>query len=265
MEIKNYHLVKSLKEAHEWIINEPKSVILGGGAWLKFMDRDIEHALDLKNLYMDQIKDDLEEIVIGSMTTLHQVETHYSIQSLYDGIVSKALSHILGVSFRNIATIGGSIVGRYGFSDVITPLLALDAKLMFYPPRTVDLKDFLLERGKVKEVLVAIRIPKQNGLGYYKKVSNTPLDFAILNLALTKHENKYNISIGGRPSVATRLEKTEKILNEATSLDDMLFNTVIESMNQDISFGDNQQASASYRQALAETYLIRAIKAVNAI
>ena len=38
----------------------------------------------------------------------------------------KSLRHIVGVQFRNCATIGGSIWGRYGFSDVLTMFLAMD-------------------------------------------------------------------------------------------------------------------------------------------
>jgi CO/xanthine dehydrogenase FAD-binding subunit len=265
MEIKHYHVMKSLKETYEFITNEPKSVILGGGAWLKFMDREIEHALDLRNLYMDQIKIDDQEIVIGSMTPLHKIESHPTIQKFHNGLLSNALSHILGIAFRNIATIGGSIVGRYGFSDVITPLLALNTKLMFYPARTINLEDFLLERGKVKEILVAVRIPLVEGKGYYKKVSNTPLDFAILNIALTKQHTNYAISIGSRPSVATRLKQTEAFLNQVDNFNDEVYQKVLDLMNLELSFGDNQQATASYRKSLAEAYLIRAIKAVNEI
>ena len=38
----------------------------------------------------------------------------------------ESLCHIVGVQFRNCATVGGSIYGRYGFSDVLTMFLGMD-------------------------------------------------------------------------------------------------------------------------------------------
>ena len=38
------------------------------------------------------------------------------------GAVREAVRHIVGVQFRNCATVGGSIYGRFGFSDVLTPV-----------------------------------------------------------------------------------------------------------------------------------------------
>lgn len=43
------------------------------------------------------------------------------------GAVRESLRHIVGVQFRNLATVGGSIFGRFGFSDVLTMFLALDS------------------------------------------------------------------------------------------------------------------------------------------
>ncbi|MFQ7552525.1 MAG: FAD binding domain-containing protein [Blautia marasmi] len=45
------------------------------------------------------------------------------------GAIRESLRHIVGVQFRNCATVGGSIWGRFGFSDVLTMLLALDTEV----------------------------------------------------------------------------------------------------------------------------------------
>lgn len=51
--------------------------------------------------------------------------------------MKESLRHIVGVQFRNLATVGGSLWGRFGFSDVLTLLLALDAQVEL-PPRRTD-------------------------------------------------------------------------------------------------------------------------------
>ena len=46
--------------------------------------------------------------------------------------VKNAVKDIVGVQFRNMATIGGSIWGRFGFSDVLTVFLAMDSYVELY-------------------------------------------------------------------------------------------------------------------------------------
>ena len=49
----------------------------------------------------------------------------------------------MGVQFRNLATVGGSIFGRFGFSDVLTLFLALDAQVELFQRGTVPLEEFV--------------------------------------------------------------------------------------------------------------------------
>ena len=65
-----------------------------------------------------------------------------AIKNLGQGFISESLSNILGIGFRNVATIGGTIAGRYAFSDVITALLTLDVKLIFFPKKEMSLENF---------------------------------------------------------------------------------------------------------------------------
>ena len=46
--------------------------------------------------------------------------------------MAESVRHIVGVQFRNLATVGGSVFGRFGFSDVLTLLLALEARVVLY-------------------------------------------------------------------------------------------------------------------------------------
>ena len=54
------------------------------------------------------------------MVTLRDLELDPGLNSYTDGAARESVRHIVGVQFRNLATVGGSIYGRYGFSDVLT-------------------------------------------------------------------------------------------------------------------------------------------------
>ncbi len=129
--IKNYVKVKSLEEAYE--LNQKKSNrVIGGMLWLRLSDLRVQTAIDLSGLGLDQIEETEEAFSIGCMTTLRQLELHGGLDCYTGGALRESLRHIVGVQFRNLATVGGSIYGRFGFSDVLTMFLVLDTYVELY-------------------------------------------------------------------------------------------------------------------------------------
>ena len=92
---------------------------------MKIGDRNLMTAIDLSGLGLDQISETEDEFVIGCMATLRDLEVHPGLNAYTDGAVKQSVCHIVGVQFRNCATVGGSIYGRFGFSDVLTMFLGL--------------------------------------------------------------------------------------------------------------------------------------------
>ena len=124
LKIKEYVKAESLEQAYE--LNQKRTnCILGGMLWLKMSNRNVQKAIDLSGLGLNQIEETEEEFRIGCMTTLRELECHERLNQWCEGAVKDAVSDIVGVQFRNLATIGGSIFGRYGFSDVLTMFLAM--------------------------------------------------------------------------------------------------------------------------------------------
>ena len=68
--------------------------------------------------------------------------------------------HIVGTQFRNGATVGGSIFGRFGFSDILTCLLALDTYVELYHAGVIALSEFV-EMPRDNDILVRIIIKKR--------------------------------------------------------------------------------------------------------
>src|SRR5699024_4523025 len=84
-----------------------------------------------------------EEIVLGAMVTLRQLETSPVLAAAFGPLFARMTEHIVGVQFRNCATLGGSVVSRFGFSDIITGLLALDCEVELVQKGRVSLADYV--------------------------------------------------------------------------------------------------------------------------
>ena len=113
MRINEYFKPSNLEQAYN-VLKDKNATIIGGGAFLRISSKRIKSALDLSNLELDFIEDKKDRIEIGAMTTLRKVEENEALKNNFSGVVSRAAATIMGVQFRNVATIGGSVAGRYG-------------------------------------------------------------------------------------------------------------------------------------------------------
>ena len=86
-------------------------------------------------LGLDAIEEDETQFSLGAMVTLRQLEQHPGLNAYTGDAAEKAVRDIVGVQFRNMATVGGSVWGRFGFSDVLTLLLAMDMRRGALPGR----------------------------------------------------------------------------------------------------------------------------------
>ena len=158
LKIKSYVKVNSLAEAYE--LNQKKTAcILGGMVWMKMGNRAISTAIDLSGLGLDAISENDDEFVIGCMTPLHDLETNEALNTYTHGAMKESLCHIVGVQFRNCATVGGSIYGRYGFSDVLTMFLGMDTWVELYDAGRIPLTEFV-NMKKDNDILVNIIVQR---------------------------------------------------------------------------------------------------------
>ena len=141
--IRNYIMAESLEQA--WELNQKgrNNIIIGGNLWLKMGNRNILNAIDLSGLGLDKIEEDANGFRIGCMATLHDIETHEGLNTEFQDLFREAVRHIVGVQFRNCATVGGSIFPKLGFSDVLTAFLACDTQVILYKKGEVPLREFI--------------------------------------------------------------------------------------------------------------------------
>lgn len=263
MEFKNYFRAKTLQEAHQTLLLDSNNVLLGGGLWIKRMSGEASTAIDLTDLKLNEIIDKGDFVEVGTMVNLRDFEQNPLIKSLNNGFLSTATGLIMGVGFRRLATMGGSIAGRFPFSDLITPLLTLDVTLVFYPKKEMSLEAYLKAKGKSSDILTHILIKKEAGKGFFKKVSNTVLDFSILNIAVSLNKKKYSIVLGARPAGAVLALEAMAFLNSIKKPGLPDFEKAAEMVIEKVSFATTNTATSEYRKTLAKTYVRRGLEEVS--
>ncbi len=260
MLLKHYCKPKDLNEAYLVLIEDEKNFILGGGAWLKLTHKELNTAIDLSAIGLNEIIETPSTIEIGAMSSLRQIETSNIIKNYCGGILHDAMHHIMGMNIRNLATIGGSIMGKYSFSDIFTPLLVMDVSLIFHHLGQMPLHDFMAYRGVPKDILTKIIIHKENSKGYFKTVKKTALDFAVLNIAVSKSDN-IKIAIGARPGIALRAEKAEAYINNQDITDNVI-DEAAKIAQEEIKVSSNSRAGKEYRHKLLNIYVKRGLMEV---
>jgi len=260
LQIDNFVYASSLEHAYDILISTPGSVILGGCGYLKLGDRTLGTAIDLSKLKLDYITETAATIEVGAMTSFRALETGTLTGSLWNGVLRSALENIVGVQFRATVTVGGTISGRYPFSDLITALLALDAELYFHNRGLVKLNNFL--HGKpAKDILEKIILPKDRRRAAYSSIRKTRTDYAVLNCAVAQIDESYRIVVGSRPGRAARTESAEQHLNNH-GLNDKTISEAGRLAANSLKFGGNPRGSSLYRQSVCPVLVRRALQEV---
>ena len=248
--IQKYVRAQSLEEA--WQLNQNKrNRILGGMLWLRLGKGTVNTAIDLCGLGLNTIEQTQDQFSIGAMATLRDLEMHAGLNAYTNGAVARAVKDIVGVQFRNMATVGGSIWGRFGFSDVLTVFLAMDAYVELYKGGIVPLEQFV-KMKKDNDILVRLIVKKAPCKIVYSSVRNQRTDFPVLACAVSYLNGEYRASIGARPARAMliRGEKAEGFASFVAA------NTPTEG---------NLRGSAAYRTHLIKVLVERSVTELGGI
>ena len=192
--IRNYIMAESLEQA--WELNQKgrNNVIIGGNLWLKMGNRNILNAIDLSTLGLDRIEEDEGGFRIGCMATLRDIEMHEGLNKEFQNLFKEAVRHIVGVQFRNCATVGGSIFPKLGFSDVLTAFLACDTQVILYKKGEVSLREFIYMPTD-NDILTHIYVKKDGRKTAYESFRMTETDFPTLTCAMAMVDGRFEQSL----------------------------------------------------------------------
>lgn len=261
--ISNYVKAKTPEEAYE--LNQARnSRVMGGMMWMRLGNAKVKTIIDLSDLGLDQIEETDNVIRIGAMCTLRQLEQCEVLKELYGDGIAESVRHIVGVQFRNQATVGGSIYGRFGFSDVLTAFLALDTFVELYDGGTIRLSEFV-KRKPDKDILLSVIVRKSRRKFRYSSIRQTKTDFPVITCAVVNGivhgQESWYFSVGARPMKAALIEKQWEIPADAPE------EVIAEYARQaaaEFQYGTNMRGSAEYRRHLAEVLIRREMSSILA-
>lgn len=253
---------ESLEEAYK-LCQKKNNVVIGGMLWLKMQNGRRGTAIDLCDLGLEQIEETAEEYRIGAMVSLRTLELHEGLNTMTAGALREAVCHIVGVQFRNVATIGGSIYGRFGFSDVLTLFMALDAKVELYHAGVMSVKEFAEYPREKRDILVRVIVPKTPVRTVYLSMRNTETDFPVLTCALAERNGQYTCVIGARPMKAVSFDDEKKIL--AGGVTEETAAAYAGDIADRAVFQSNLRAGAEYRKKICEVLVRRAALALREV
>lgn len=249
LNIQTYVRAKSLEEAYT--LNQKRNArVLGGMLWLKMASNTVGTAIDLCELGLDTIEEDETGFTLGAMATLRMLEQHPGLAAYTQNAAAKAVQDIVGVQFRNMATVGGSVWGRFGFSDVLTLLLAADARVNLYKAGTLPIETFAVMPYD-RDLLISVTVPKyRDAVFAYKAMRIQRTDLPVLNCALARLDGEYRLAVGARPGKAVLLRDENGLLADGITMESAAAFAAYAAQN--VPTGANARGSAEYRTHLVE-------------
>lgn len=256
LQFQNYVRAQSLEQAYTLNQNR-RARVLGGMLWLRTEGGTAGTAIDLSALGLDTIQRTGEGWAIGAMVPLRTLERHPELNAMTGGAFAKALAPIVGVQFRNLATVGGSVWGRFGFSDVLTLLLTLDAEVELYHAGRMPLAQFA-ELAPDRDILVRVLVPDAAIRVSYQAVRIARTDLPLLTCAAALPQNAApRLIIGARPMRAMPVEDTQGILSAGVTPESI--RAFADYAAGAVPTGANSRGSAEYRTHLVKVLTTRAL------
>lgn len=285
-DIENYYNAKSVGEAAALLKEHPNTRIISGGSDVLIKIREGKMAgtslvciRDIKEIQGVSKKDN-GDIYIGAGTTFSHITNDPIIQECIP-VLGEAVDQVGGPQIRNIGTIGGNICNGAVSADSAPTVFSLNALLCIEDGnggRTVPVKEFYLGPGRVDlkrgEILTHVIIPAKEYQGYHghyiKYSMRKAMDIATLSCSVVSRVDTeknvledVRITFGVAAPVPFRCEKTEAAL-KGMSVSEELYQTIEESVRQEISPRDSWRASREFRLQIggeiAKRALIRTVE-----
>ena len=220
------------------------------------------------------IRDDGDAIVIGAMTTHHDVRDHALVKE-HALLVSKAAAEVADSQIRHRGTFGGALAHADPAGDLGAPALALGAQFVIAGPggsRTVDAADFFVDLFETAigddEILTEVRIPKHTGWGaHYEKFVRVAHQWPIVAVAVTVKGSidEARVGLTNMGSTPLRARATESALAGASATEDGV-RAAAEQAAEGTNPPSDLNGAADYRQHLAKVLTGRAVlKAAGAL
>lgn len=216
------------------------------------------------------VRDDGDALLIGAMTTHHQIATDPLIAE-HVPLLAKAAATVADPQVRHRGTFGGALVHADPAGDMPAPVLAADATFILAGPngeRRVAAADFFqgyfttaVDDG---EILTHVRVPKYTGWGaHYEKFTRVAQQWSIVAVAaMVRVEGgtiaEARIGLTNMASTPLRATAVEQALAGAPATREAIA-TASARAAEGTDPASDLNGDAAYRRHLAEVLTKRAV------
>ena len=230
-----------------------------------------EWVIDLSRIdALRGVRDDGDAIVIGALTTHHDV-LHDPLVQEHALLITKAAHEVADAQIRHRGTFGGALAHADPAGDLGAPVLALGGEFVIAGSggtRTVAADDFFVDLFETAigedEILTEIRIPKHTGWGaHYEKFVRVAHQWPIVAVAATVKADGGTISearvgLTNMGSTPLRARGVEEALAGASATEDGVREAADKAADGTHAPSD-LNGSSEYRQHLAKVLTRRAV------
>ncbi|RME00080.1 MAG: hypothetical protein D6812_10365 [Deltaproteobacteria bacterium] len=246
----------------------PAAAVIAGGTDLVVQaPAAVTTLIDIMGLSLDRIERGPEGVRIGATATLSRIAE----SPLLPQALREAAYALPSWQLRNRATIAGRVLSAGPNDDLLTVLLALDARLHLTgtPERTIALEDLLDgTEGVGKEIVTAIDLPQEAlaARNLFLRVARIPSDAAIVTLAISgcvegTECRRIRVAAGGVAERILRLRGVEAAVSTLPRTPEAI-RSAAEAATGEISPPSDFRGSRAYRAELLQVLLQRGITAV---
>ena len=261
--LKEYLKPGNLKEAWEIYQKDPDHTLFSTGGLSTSLREDdrTKIIVDLNDLLSNEIKVSEDKYLIGGGMTINE-----GLASLKSHALSQVLKQVGTNQIRNMATISGSIAQKYGWSDIITALVAYKAQVQIFNEggkSFVPIDEYL--HSKESAIVLSVLIEKKFNFGSFHCISRTDYDVSQFNLFLCAQINdngrllETGIAYGARPGYAKRFKEGEEILADLPLKEIEGKLVALTEKIEQVIVSNGFGLSAEYRKELFKVFLKRSI------
>ncbi len=258
-----WHYPKSIKEAFN-ILQSEKGILHAGGTRLKpAILSKFTAIIDLYNTKLNYFTIDKKLIRMGAMLSFNDIKENLS-GHFQSHILIDAMKQSAAEPLRNRITLGGSIAAFPAWSDLVGPLLTLNAKVSLFgnEEKEIDLETYISSQNlKTGYLIKEVIIPATPFYYFFYKEVKTHFDYASFTISLTvqktkEHENHPSFVLTGVKSRYMILEEVQRAFQKDKKDKDIIKNSI---NNLDLDFINKNGSTTKYLASIAKVKLIEGI------
>jgi carbon-monoxide dehydrogenase medium subunit len=226
---------------------------------------------------MKGVRDDGDAIVIGAMTTHHDV-MHNDLVREHAPLIAQATATVADPQVRHRGTFGGALAHADPAGDLGAVALALDCEFNVVSPnasRTIAAAEFFLDYLTTAlspdEILTSIRVPKlgDGWSSHYEKFNRVAQAWSIVAVAaVVKRSNgsiaEARIGLTNMASTPLRASAVESALAGADASSEAI-GAAAEHAAEGTSAPSDLSGQADYREHLARVLTARAVRSATGV